>query len=124
MANDLKWMSNGGLLLDGNGDLAVTSGMETVISMVRTRLKAAVDGYKLYRIGAGLDDFPGSTSDVEAEIAIRRRVMQAISNGYIPTNTFTVTTLRLGGEIQVYIYLKDQLIASATVNLNSQSLVG
>jgi len=123
MANDLKWMSGGGLILDGNGDLAITTGMETVISMVRTRLKAAIDGWKLYRIGAGLDDFPGNTSNTETEIAIRRRVMQSISDGYIPTNVFTVTTLRLGDEIQVLVYLKDQVVAQATVNAN-QNVVG
>lgn len=124
MSVDYKWMSNGGLLLDGQGDVAFTStSMETIIDMVRTRLKAAVDGWKLYRIGAGLDEFPGNTSNSEMEVAIRRRVLSTISNGYIPTSMFTVSTIRLGGEIQVFVYLNDQLIAEASVSFTTNSAV-
>lgn len=124
MANDFKWMSNGGLLLDGTGDLSVSMGMDTIVSMVRTRLKSAVDGWKLYNIGAGLDEFPGNTSDSEAEVAIRRRVLGAISNGYIPTSSFQVSTIRLGGTIQVFVYLNSTLIADATVITNKNNVVG
>ena len=124
MSLDLKWMSEGGLLLDGTGDIALSSGIDTVISMVRTRLKADVDGWQLYKIGAGLSEFPGNTSDAEAEITIKRRVLQSIANGYIPTSAFKVTTLRLGGVIQVYVYLRDQLIGQASVTFNTQNVVG
>lgn len=125
MSVDYSWMSQGGLLLDGSGDIAFTAnGMETTVAMVRTRLKAAVDGWKQYRIGAGLDQFPGDTSDAEMEITIKRQVLTAISNGFLPTNLFTVQTLRLGGEIQVYVYLNDQLIAQASVVVSTNNVVG
>lgn len=122
MSIDYKWMSQGGLMLDGTGDLAFTSsGIETIVSMVRTRLKTAVDGYKLYRIGAGLDDFPGDTSDSVEETAIQRRVVTAISAGFLPQSVFQVSTLRLGGDIQVYVYLNNQLIAQTTVSLSTNT---
>jgi hypothetical protein len=122
MSTDYKWMSQGGLLLDGKGDITLTSSAaETVISMVRTRLKSAVDGWKLYRIGAGLDDFPGDTSDRAEEVAIQRRVLASISAGYLPQSVFQVATIRLGNEIQVFVYLNKQLIAQATTLVNSTS---
>lgn len=124
MANDFAWMSQGGLLLDGTGDISLSGGIDTVVSMVRTRLKAAVDGWKLYKIGAGLDQFPGSTADAEAEVAIQRQVLNAISSGFLPTNVFRVTTLRFGNVIQVYVYLSDQLIGQASVNFNNTNVVG
>jgi|SRR5271166_2354183 len=119
MAIDFRWMSEGGLLLDGQGDLALTTNMETVITMVRTRLKAAVDAYKLYRIGAGLDRYPGNTSDADMEAVIQRQVTLAISAGFLPASVFQVTTLRFGGNIQVYVYLNQEMIATATVDLSS-----
>lgn len=124
MANDFAWMSEGGLMLDGTGDILMSSGLETVVSMVRTRLKSAVDGWKLYRIGCGLDQYPGSTSDAEAEISIQRRVLSSISSGFLPASAFRVTTLRLGSEIQVYVYLRDSLIGQASVNFNSPTVTG
>lgn len=116
MSVDFKWMSKGGFLLDGGGDLAFTgSPMECAISMVRSRLQAALDGWKQYRIGAGLDDYRGSTSDSSTEQSIQKSVIAALSNRYLPSSAFTVSTIRLGGEIQVYVYLNGQLIAQATV---------
>lgn len=124
MSIDFKWMSNGGFLLDGSGDLALTdSPMECAISMVRSRVKSAIDGWKLYRIGAGLDDFPGSTSNATTEIAIQRRILSALSNKYLPSHSFDVKTLRLGSEIQVFVYLNKQLVIQATVNLNPNNTV-
>lgn len=124
MAVDYKWMSQGGLLLDGTGDIAFTStGMETIIAMVRTRLKAAVDGWQLYKIGCGLQDYIGDPSDSNTELNIQRQTLNAISKGFLPTSLFSVTTLRLGDEIQVYVYLSNQLIATTTVSFNSNSAV-
>jgi len=118
MSVDYKWMSQGGLLTDGSGDIAFTSSpTECAIAMVRTRLKSAVDGWKLYQIGAGLDDFPGDTSDAAMEITIKRRVMQAITRNYLPSSVFDITTLRFGGEIQVYVYMNQNLVATASVQV-------
>lgn len=119
MSVDYRWMSNGGLLLDGSGDIAFTeSPEECAISMVRSRIKAAVDGWKQYRIGAGLNDYIGNTSDAGAEISIQRRVLAALSNKYLPSSTFDVRTLRLGSVIQVFVYISDKLIAQITVTPN------
>src|SRR4051812_10878760 len=119
MSTDYRWMSKGGILLDGTGDIAFTSSpMEVAISMVRSRLKAAIDGWQLYRIGAGLEDYVGNTSDAAAEISIRRRVLQALSNKYLPASAFDVRTLRLGGDIQVFVYINQTLIAEATINVS------
>lgn len=119
MAIDYRWMSEGGFLLDGQGDIALTTNLETVVSMVRSRLKAAVDGWKLYRIGAGLDRYPGNTSDAEMEMTLQRQVTSAISSGFLPPSVFKVTTLRFGGEIQIYVYLNQEIIATASVSFTS-----
>lgn len=125
MSIDLKWMSEGGLLLDGTGDISLTaSNMETIVAMVRTRLKSAIDGWKLYNIGAGLDKFPGNASDAALEITIKRQVLSSISAGFLPSSVFTVSTLRLGEEIQVYVYLNKQLIATASVTINTNNVTG
>lgn len=120
MSIDYKWQSNGGFLLDGTGDIASTqSPMETAIDMVRTRLKATLKAWKLYQIGAGLDTFIGNSSSAEAETAIQRQVLGALSKNYLPSGTFDVRTLRLGGTIQVYVYISDKLIAQAEVPLQA-----
>lgn len=117
MSVDYKWMSDGGFLLDGSGDLALTdSPMECATAMVRSRLKAAIDGWQLYRIGCGLEDYLGGTSDSAAETSIRRRVLAALSNRYLPSSSFDVKTLRLGEQVQVFVYMQQRLIASISVN--------
>lgn len=118
MAIDYRWMSQGGLLLDGTGDISFTAnGLETIVSMVRSRLKAAVDGYKLYTIGCGLDSFRGSTSDADTEAAIIRQVQSQLTTGFLPTAALTVNSLVLGEEIQVFVFLQNQLIATTTVTI-------
>ncbi len=121
MALDFKWMSEGGLLLDGTGDFAMATNSETIITMVRSRLKAAVDGWKLYRIGAGLGRYPGNTSDSDMETTIKRQVQLAVSNGFLPASVFQISTLRLGSVIQVFVFLNQQLIATADINLAPDS---
>lgn len=124
MSVDYKWMSSGGLLLDGSGDIAFTnSPLECVSSMVATRLKAAVNGWRQYKIGCGLEDFVGNSADASTEVDIQRRVLQALSTNYLPVGVFNVKTLRLGGDIQVFVYINNQLIASTTVNVNSNNAV-
>jgi hypothetical protein len=117
MSTDYKWMSQGGLLLDGNGDIAFTSSdLETTVSMVRTRLKAATDGWQAYPgLGAGLENFRGQTSNAETELSIQRTVLNAISAGYLPQSMFTVNTLRIYGQILIFVFLNNQMIASSSV---------
>jgi hypothetical protein len=75
---DLRWPSMGGTLVDGNGDLATTlSPLEEMGSMVMTRMKGALDAWKLYPgIGADLDSFRGSPVGInqDTELSIQRAV--------------------------------------------------
>lgn len=118
MAIDYKWMSQGGLLLDGSGDIAFTSSsLETTIAMVRSRLKAAVNGWQLYPgMCVGLDNFRGNTSNSQTEADIQRAVLNSISSGYLPKSSFTVNTLRIYGAIQIYVFLNSQLIATSSID--------
>jgi len=120
MARDFRWMSQGGLLLDGTGDIAFTdSNLSDIIQMVRSRLKATTNAWKLYPIGANLESFLGNTSDQEAEVSIRRQVLSSLSRNYLPANVFEVSTLRTGGTIEVFVFIQKTLVAQATVQLNT-----
>lgn len=115
---DLKWMSNGGVLLDGSGDLAFTEDpMEAIQGVVQSRLKAALDGWKSYQIGADLDRMAGEVVSQEIEIKIQRQVQASLSKQFLPTGTFDVKTVPNGNTISVYVFLNETLLASAQVNL-------
>lgn len=118
---DFRWQSNGGLLIDGSGDIACTDpgSMESIQDIVRSRLKAAVDGWKLYRIGAGLNERLGSTVGPETEIALRRQVTQCLTNSFLPAGSFKVETLSDTDRIHVFVYVNQQLIGKAVVNKGS-----
>jgi hypothetical protein len=85
--------------------------------MAMTRLKAAVDAWKLYAIGAGLDDFIGSPVNANTELSIQRAVTASLSRDFLPSGSFTVQTLAIGSTIEVYVYIKQTLLASTTVTL-------
>ena len=89
MSVDYKWMSQGGILLGGDGDLAFTSSAwETMSDVARSRLKAAVDGYKNYLIGAGLTEVLGQAPTPEMQIALRRRAVASLTNDFAPNLPF------------------------------------
>jgi hypothetical protein len=113
---DFKWMSLGGVLLDGNGDIAMATPQESVVDMVRTRLKADLNGWKLYQIGADLKQQLGDAVTAELEISIRRRVQSALTNQFLAPNQFTVTTRAVGGLIDIYVHVLDELVATVQVN--------
>jgi len=115
---DFSWMSQGGLLLDATGDIAFTaSPRECLAAMVNTRLKAALDGWKLYQIGADLDKLIGTTVAAELELSIQRQVRASLSRDFLPLGSFTVSTLAVGSQtIQVFVYVQNQLVASTTVS--------
>ena len=118
MAVDLRWQSRGGVLLDASGDLSFTqTPWECLRSMANTRLKAALDGYKLYSIGADLARLIGSTVPAELETDIVRQVESSLTREFLPIGSFTVSTLRIGSKAcQVFVFLQNQLLASTTVN--------
>lgn len=115
---DWRWQSNGDLLLDGTGDIAVTnsSTLESIVDMVRTRLKAAINGWKLYAIGADLDARIGDTMGPELELTLRRQVQQALTKQLLPIGSFQVQTLADNGKITIFVYLNNSLIAQTVVN--------
>ena len=115
---DFRWMSQGGLVLDQTGDISFTaSPWECLAAMVNTRLKAAIDGWKLYRIGADLLNLIGSTVNAELELSIQRQVQASLTQDFLPTGAFTVSTLRVGPRtIQVFVYVQNQMVASTTVS--------
>lgn len=115
---DWKWMSQGDFLLDGTGDIATTNPatLESVVDMVRSRLKAAIDGWKLYAIGADLNARLGDTVSAELELTLKRQVQQSLSNQFLPAGSFQVQSLVDGGKITLFVYLNKTLIAQTTVN--------
>jgi hypothetical protein len=115
---DLRWMSSGGLLLDGTGDIATTlSPLEELNSMVMTRLKAAVNAWKLYSIGAGLEVFPGNPVNANTELSIQRAVTASLTRQFLPSGSFTVQTLAIGNSIEVYVYMGRALVANTSLVL-------
>ena len=115
---DFRWMSKGGLLLDGDGDIAVTSAatLESIVDLVRTRLKAAYDGWQLYRIGADLEANIGQINTAELEIKVRRQAAGAIGD-ILPAGAYEVLTLRRESDLTVLVYLQGTLIAQTTLSL-------
>ncbi len=117
---DFRWTSLGGVLVDGTGDIATTvTTKEEIETMVATRLKAAINGWKLYRIGADLQSFLGSSVGINQNtvLSIQRQVTASLNNQLLPAGSFSVQTLVLGNTVQVLVYLGSSLIASTTVKL-------
>ena len=120
---DFRWSSQGGILMDGTGDIADTSGtMDSIPDIVRSRLKAALNGWKLYQIGAGLTKALGQANSNEVEVAIQRRGGSTLSNNFLSTGSFTVSTLQLGDSITIFVYIQNVLIATVTVTQVADSL--
>lgn len=114
---DWQWMSQGDLLLSG-GDLATTdpTTLASIQDMVRTRLKAALDGWQLYSIGADLQARIGDTVNAELNITLRRQINQSLTNQFLPRGSFTVQSLTDNGIINLYVYVNQSLIANATLD--------
>jgi hypothetical protein len=108
----------GGILLDGSGDIAVTSSIqEELQTMVATRLKASINSWQLYQIGANLDSYRGSSIGINnnVELSIQKQVTSDLTNQLLPPGSFTVSTIPFGNQIQVLVYLGSTLIASSSV---------
>jgi len=121
---DWSWMSQGDLLL-GGGDIATTdpATLQSIQDMVRTRLKAALNGWQLYSIGADLLARIGDTIDKELNITLRRQINQSLTNQFLPRGSFTVQSLTDNGTISLFVYLNQSLIASATLNPTTKTQV-
>ena len=115
----LSWGQNGGIYLDGTGDIAQSSPNDCLADMVRTRLRARLQGWQLYAIGADLATLPGTTCDATAELMAQRMVTAALSNSFLPQGSFQVQTTRAGGQLNVYVFLSNTLLAQATVDTST-----
>lgn len=112
---DWRWQANGGVLLDGTGDMALSGadGRESLYDMVRTRLKAAVNGWKLYQIGAGLQERIGDPMGVELEMALKRQVARALTAEFLPKGAFQTEVISTGELITIFVYVNKSLVAQA-----------
>jgi hypothetical protein len=116
-------MSRGGILLDGTGDIALTDpmGLESIQDMVRTRLKAALNGWKLYSIGADLQNCLGNTAIEELETAMSQQVHQSLTKSFLRAGTFQVETIieptvgNSGATATIYVFLNNSLLATVQV---------
>jgi hypothetical protein len=114
---DFVWQSQGGVLIDGTGDLACTveSTLDSTVDVVRSRLKAALNGWKLYAVGADLQAGVGQAIGPELELTLERQVTQSLSDGFLASSSFQVQTLATSGQVLVLVYLSGQLIVQAAV---------
>ena len=114
---DFVWQSQGGVLIDGTGDLACTveSTIDSTVDVVRSRLKAALNGWKLYAVGANLQAGVGQAIGQELELTLERQVTQSLSDGFLASSSFQVQTLATSGQVLVLVYLSGQLIVQAAV---------
>ena len=117
---DFKWMSQGGILLDGNGDIATTTpnSLEAIRSVAVSRLKANLNGWQLYNIGADLVSFLGNVVDSELELSIRRKISDCLTSNFLPKNSFQIETYVTGTVIRVLVYLEENLLASVEIDRN------
>jgi len=79
-------------------------------------LKAALNGWQLYPIGADLQARLGDTINQELNITLRRQVNNSLTNQFLPRGSFNVQSIQDNDIITIYVYLNQSLIATATLN--------
>jgi hypothetical protein len=122
---DFKWQSQGGILVDSTGDIASTSALypESLLDMVKTRLKATTNGWQLYHRAANLEAFLGNQVNEETEALIRQAVTASLTPDLLPAGSFSVDTLEDGTSITILVFLQDTVIATAIVSSNNPVVV-
>lgn len=116
MAIDYKWMSQGGVLSDYTGDIALGTSNQGTLDLIYSRLKAAIDGWKLYYIGANLQSYTGVVIDSTSQQSIQQSVTLALSNQFLPNGSFQVQTTSSGNEIDIYIFVNSALVSQANIS--------
>lgn len=91
--------------------------------MVRTRLRARLNGWQLYSIGADLATLPGNTCDAAIELAAQRLVTAALSNRFLPAGSFQVSTTRSGNKLDIYVFLANTLLTQASVDTSTGAVM-
>lgn len=123
MPIDFIWQSYGDLLLDGSGDIASTEDRRVSnIDMIQSRVKAALNGWKLYAIGADLQTLIGNTQSQEIELRAKQLITTALTKSFLSASQFKIQTISDGTTLKILVYLQDQLVVFATVDPN-QGLV-
>lgn len=122
MAIDYKWMGNGGTLLDDTGDITLSTADDGIRDMVRSRLKADLNGWRLYRIGANLQPLIGNAVDAQLESVINRQVVTVLSKDLLPRGSFQVRTIANGGVIDIFVYVNGNVIATVSATRNGNIL--
>lgn len=115
---DYRWMSAGGILLDGSGDIQLTDASipESLVDMIFTRLKADSNSWRLYRIGANLSYRIGDTVDPELELKIKRQITESLTfDGLLRKEDFQVQTIASGETILAIVYLNEQPVATVSI---------
>jgi hypothetical protein len=117
-------MSSGGVLMDGTGDIALTSSQwQSTVDIVRSRLKATLHGWQLYPIGADLEALRGQAIQQEVQAQIQQRVTAALTYQFLPSGSFQVKTRAAGESIRIYVYLNNTIAATVTVTNSGTGLV-
>ena len=115
---DIRWMTAGGILIDGNGDIQLTDPEvpESLVDMILTRLKADVNSWKLYRIGANLSRLVGEIVDPELELKIKRQISDSMTrDGLLAKGSFSVETIPSPAEVLAILYLAGEAVATVAV---------
>jgi hypothetical protein len=90
-------MSSGGVLMDGTGDIALTtSTWQSNIDIMRSRIKATLNGWQLYPIGADLESEIGQAILQEVQTQIQQRVTASLTYQFLPAGAFQVKTRAVG----------------------------
>jgi hypothetical protein len=118
---DIAWMSSGGMLLDGTGDIAfTTSDFTDVLSMIATRLKADLGAWQSYpTIGANLKSLLGNVASQEINASAQKLISTSLTNQFLSQGDFVVKTILVGKLLNIYVYerITSALILSTTVSL-------
>ena len=94
---DYLWMSSGGVLMDGTGDIALTtSSWQSTIDIMRSRIKATLNGWQLYPFGADLESEIGQAVEQEVQTQIQQRVTASLTYQFLPAGAFQVKTRAVG----------------------------
>jgi hypothetical protein len=110
--------------MDGTGDIALTSSSwQSTVNIVRSCLKATLNAWQLYPIGADLEGMIGQAIEQEVQNQIQQRITAALTYQFLPSKSFQVKTRAAGDTIKIYVYVNDTIAATASVTNSGTGLV-
>lgn len=120
---DYAWASGGGTLLDNTGDISFSTGFAEIQDLVITRLKASSEGWQLYDLSANLEDRIGDRISTNLQTKIQRQVTQALSD-ILTTGMYQIKILTVGNTMQLYVFVNNTAVATATITPDGVSITG